>query len=142
MIDQPPEALVRGCNDPISIGILSDWIEEQYGIVLDYNQSGWSEGIGYNHQNIYNYGDIYNEKNGDGYGYGDNCGSSFGNGFGIGIGWSNGNGYGYSVKTNGIGSGYFIVFLIEDRHIFYEFGYGINDGNGHGVGSGHGYSSI
>ena len=54
MIDQPPEALVRGCNDPINIGVLSDWIEEQYGIALDLDRSGWGD------YNDYRYGD-YND---------------------------------------------------------------------------------
>ena len=78
MIDQTPESLVRGCNDPVSIGVLSDSVEEQYGVALDLDRSGWTDGIGY----------------GDGFEIGDGCG--------CGNGWSNGNGYG-----SGNGRGYF-----------------------------------
>ena len=93
MIDQPPESLVRGCNDPVSIGVLSDWIEEQYGIALDYEQSGWSE------RNSYD--DFYGQGSGDSYGNG------YGNGDGIGYGCHDGNGNGNSRHLgNGRGYGY------------------------------------
>ena len=84
MIDQPPESLVRGCNDSVSIGALSDWIEEQYGIAFDYEQSGWCDGYGYGYGYGYGFGDGY----GFGYGYGDD----YGGGDGHGYGWR----YGYS----------------------------------------------
>ena len=111
MICQPPEALVRGCNDPISIGVLSDWIEEQYGLALDLDRSGWADvhGYGYN--------------NGCGCGYGYSNGRGFGNGYGNGFGYGRGFGYSY-----GYGSGY-------------GFGYGRGFGNGFGYGRGIGYSS-
>lgn len=108
MIDQPPESLVIGCNGPISIGILSDWIEEQYGIALNYEQSGWSDGYGY--------GIGHERANGDGAGrgYDHGDGNGFGDGFvnGIGFGFFNGNGLGYG----------------------YDFGYGWGNGDGYGWG--------
>ena len=101
MTDQPPESFVRGCNDPVTIGILSDWIEEQYGITLDLDKSGWSDYCN----------DYYGCLDGSGYGYinGNGYGSGFsnnrisGNGYGNGHGYNNGYGYGYG---NGNGNGY------------------------------------
>ena len=92
MIDQPPESLVRGCNDPVSIGILSDWIEEQYGMALDYQQSGWDDviGFGYSNGNGNGHGNIFGNGNGHGHGFGD--GNGRGNGYG------NGYVYGYLRK--------------------------------------------
>ena len=87
MIDQPPEALVRGCNDEVTIGILSDWIEEQYGTALDLDRSGWSDDNGY----------VY----GDGDGYGNGNSLIYGRGFGC----IYGNGYGYG-RQNGNGCSY------------------------------------
>ena len=119
MIDQPPEALVRGCNDPVSIGILSDWIEEQYGIALDYEQSGWSNGHidGYDnrHGDGTGYGDgfIFGYDNGDGDGYGFGSGIASGSGSGRGNGYGNRNGCGvgygwYSCRGGGFSRGYLI----------------------------------
>ena len=116
---QPPEALVRGCNDPVSIGVLSDWIEEQYGIALDYEQSGWSDGYGFHRAQgirrgdgrgdaysftngdgqgngqIENYGYWYNDNDGYGYGYGEIRGDGNGNGncWGRVCCWGHCNGY-------------------------------------------------
>ena len=106
MIDQPPEALVKGCNDPISIGVLSDWVEEQYGIALDYQQSGWSEGFSeYNScGNGIGYG-----SNGNGIGYGYSYSNGYGVGYGNGYSWLCGSGYGYpngNGCSNGWGQGY------------------------------------
>ena len=105
MIDQPPESLVCGCNDPISIGILSDWIEEQYGIALDLDRSGWSNYNGNRYDSGYGY------CSGSGYGYHNGCGNGYG--------YSNGhgNGVGYGNRING-----------------YGYGYGNGDGNGFGYG--------
>ena len=117
MIDQPPEALVRGCNDPINIGVLSDWIEEQYGIALDLDRSGWSESVNKN------YGYSYGWLDGDGYGIGYGrisvAGDGFGNGYGNGywrndnlIGDGNGHGIGYGSENkngNGFGNGYYLI---------------------------------
>ena len=130
MIDQPPESLVRGCNDSVAIGVLSDWIEEQYGIALDLDRSGWDFHSGY--------GEDYEkeEERGNGYGYGycNGAGQDFfcngkkyhagdgsGNGRGLFYGGSYGNGYG-----SGFGHGC-------------NYGHGCGDGNGTGAGGGNGY---
>ena len=97
MIDQPPEALVRGCNDPISIGVLSDWIEEQYGIALDYEQSGWSEDDIFDNINLFNIGSGFNYLNGNGTYYGTINGCGYGNGILYNYG---------SINRNGNGTGY------------------------------------
>ena len=113
MIDQPPEALVRGCNDPVSIGVLSDWVEEQYGIALDLDRSGWSENIyfggccygGGHGYGSYNYNG-YGNGDGSGYGCGLNIGDGFGSGYGCSDGFGNGIAYGNRINADGFGFGY------------------------------------
>ena len=117
MTDQPPESLVRGCNDPISIGVLSDWIEEQYGIALDYEQSGWCDGYRYNFGNNYCLGYSLGDGNGWGNGWGNYYGSGYGDGAGSGF-ENDGNG-------NGHGNGY---------TVFAMYTYGYINGNGQGTG--------
>ena len=126
MIDQPPESLVRGCNDPVSIGILSDWIEEQYGIALDLDRSGWSDGYG-NSYGLDN-GNAQSFVNGNGHGH--QYGDIDGEGRGIGCGWVN-------VNSNGYGCGYGIN--IGDGY-GYSWIYGNNSGNG--TGNGFNYCSL
>ena len=118
MIDQPPEALVRGCNDPVAIGVLSDWIEEQYGIALDLDRSGWGDYTSEFYNYPYLLGNDYEHFNGDGWGDGHLCyyGNNEGNGgFGnIDVSYEHydGNGYGngfchnYGSNKNGFGIGY------------------------------------
>ena len=113
MIDQPPESLVRGCNDPVSIGVLSDWIEEQYGIALDLDRSGWTD---YGWRNI----------DGDGDGHGDFSFGSDGDGYGDGDGNFGGDGY---------GNGYISVYGCR----FSENGYGYGYDAGNGIDSCYGY---
>ena len=96
-----PPALVLGCNTPTSIGVLSDYIQEQTGHPLVINESGWSDFV--KHVNTSGYGYGY------GYGYGSNNSyvmtnsSGYGNGCGYKYGSSNGNGYGYGYN---FGCGY------------------------------------
>ena len=91
-----PPALVRGCNTPHGINVLSDWIEEQTGHQPDFHQSGWSETAfdGYKEflTNTYDstgceYGIDLGDGIGDGYdysnGYGDGMGIGFHSGYGI-----------------------------------------------------------
>ena len=90
-----PPALVRGCNTPYSVGVLSDWIEEQTGYPLDLDQSGWDD--------VYKYNSNYTDGYGDGCGYGISYGSD--NGDGDGFGWDynrnyNGDGYGCEFNYN------------------------------------------
>ena len=131
MPNQPPESLVIGCNNQIDVGVLSDWIEEQYGSPLDLDRSGWSDGFDYGFgcgQNGYGYG--------NGYGYHRNLIIGDGHGDGDGYGNKNGNGYGIS-KIN---------FQYNMRHLdfsnFSNYGDGSGDGyyysggNGGGIGSG------
>ena len=102
MTDRPPESLVCGCNDPVSIGILSDWIEEQYGVVLDLDKSGWDNGTyGCGVGNGYDYGWSNGGGDGNGYcsGHSKSYWGSYGDGYGY--GWGDGNGWGrdgYSSK--------------------------------------------
>ena len=103
MIDQPPESLVRGCNDPVSIGVLSDWIEEQYGFSLDLIQSGWSNGDSVNYINNFIYGFDNELESGNGHGNGYNKGNGYGYGYGgygsLGIAINRGgNGFGSGAK--------------------------------------------
>ena len=94
-----PPALVLGCNKPHSIGILSDWIEEQTGHPLDLDQSGWSD-----MKNNIKYFDVedtidridceYYYQNGDGSGRGLHQANFYGDGMGVGdYGYLNGNGF-------------------------------------------------
>ena len=111
MIDQPPESLVRGCNDPVSIGVLSDWIEEQYGIALDLDRSGWDDTFIYCFGVVSLNNDYLSDNYGNGYGFGfghyDGCGHGNGNNENYGFWWNgNGVGYGYRVNGNGYSVGY------------------------------------
>ena len=123
MIDQPPEGLVRGCNDPISIGVLSDWIEEQYGIALDYEQMNWSDGFSYS-SDFFNdayFCCVYGCGRSDGVIYEHSgFGRRFGDGYNYFYGHTDGNGDGY-----GFDDVYF---------------YGNGKGNGYGHGDGNGYA--
>ena len=107
MIDQPPESLVRGCNDPVSIGVLSDWIEEQYGIALDCEQSGWDDEYDYNRCYVSSFIECYGHGNGNGYGNSNGYGSGRGDGKGnlAYSGFYDGYGYGY-ISADGNGHGY------------------------------------
>ena len=100
-----PEALVLGCNDPVTVGVLFDWILDNCEFEADFWESGWSEGIA-NYEN----GSGYGYKNGSGYGYG-GYGGGWGYGFGgtYGYGGLSGNGSGCSynyLTGNGNGFGY------------------------------------
>ena len=127
MIDQPPESLVRGCNDPIFIGVLSDWIEEQYGVALDLDRSGWSLFANYQHDFVFGdgneelFGDCLGNGNGCGCFYGAKYHSGNGNGYGraYGFGWGDGNGSGYVMP----------------------FGWNTGNGSGNGFGYGYGYKN-
>lgn len=107
-----PTALVLGCNTPVGINPLSDWIEEQTGHPPDFQQPGWADADN-STSSVYidiNYllcgngsGDGRNEgfntSYGDGTGCGHNYGLEDGDGFGDGCqhgnGLGSGNGYGY-----------------------------------------------
>ena len=110
-----PPALVRGCNTPHGINVLSDWIEEQTGHPFDVDQSGWDtiypyyfNGTCMNYENTSlghtGFGDGCKDKYGgrawnrDGYGYGD--GDGYGNSQGD--GW----GYGHYGREDGSGGEY------------------------------------
>jgi len=97
-----PAALVLGCNNPISLNPLKDFIEEVTGIEPDFGQTGFSDGNsldsnfghGYVDGYSYNYDPSSSDGYGDGYGYNYGFGSGRGYGLGYGYGNSSGNGYG------------------------------------------------
>lgn len=99
-----PPSLVLGCNNPVSVNALSDFIEEATGIPLDLMQSGFCDGPNYTRLHIY-----FEYNKGDGRNYG------LKNGDGISYGRPNGNGYSREydqvdasgqVDGNGTGRGY------------------------------------
>ena len=97
-----PPSLVLGCNTPCTIGVLSDFIEEQTGQPLDLDQSGWSEANDNYDEDSY-YLNVYVCNYGDGIGYGDTYVD--GNGYGEGCGFITGDGYEYG-DCEGDGYGY------------------------------------
>lgn len=104
---EPPVALVLGCNTPVGIGVLSDWIEEQTGHAPDFNATGFPV------NNV-------NEQQTDRHGNGDGNGYGFDDGNGSGDGWS----MLYSdFDGGGYGDGY-----------EYGYEYGYDGGEGSGVG--------
>lgn len=112
---QIPPALMLGCNTPHSVGVLSDWIEEQTGQAPDFVSTGWSDyfcpfkrigdGDGYGY--LYaiavsrsgdGHGSGYGDMYGDGSGFGN--GTSSGNGYGDGDGWTYGDGFGGGLSLS------------------------------------------
>lgn len=90
---QIPPALVLGCNTSHGINVLSDWIEEQTGVVPDFLSSGCSNGgdgqEDGNSGEHYDLGSRYNYAGNSyeytrNYGYGVGYGNSYGNGRGHG----------------------------------------------------------
>ena len=75
-----PSALVLGCNDPVAVNVLSDFIEEATGHPLALMQSGYDDGSGNGYGNGYGGGYDCGYRNGDGDGCGDGYGYSDGNG--------------------------------------------------------------
>jgi len=105
-----PPALVLGCNNPVSLNPLKDWIEEQTGFEPDFQQCGWGENsikdyVYKSNNGYYDYNqtiianDGYDNGNGDGngngrgFGYINGCGF-YNNGYGNDFGDDEGNGYG------------------------------------------------
>jgi len=103
-----PPALVLGCNNPVSLNPLKDWIEEQTGFEPDFQQSGYSESgpdnnfRAYGCQNGEGFGDGYYSKYGYLDGDGSGCGEFLGNLSGGGRGFSADYG---SLYGNGYGNG-------------------------------------
>lgn len=83
----PPLALVRGCNNPVGLNPLSDWIEEQSGTAPDFFGSGFSDGSHFG-------------CHGDGSDYGNGRGGNFA------LGFFYNRRYGPMIGTNGCGAGY------------------------------------
>ena len=88
-----PIALILGCNDPIAVNVLSDFIEETTGHPLDLIQSGYDDGCQQRYGYSYGYGCDCGYHNGDG------CGDAYGyihtrDGYGNGQGYHNGDGNG------------------------------------------------
>ena len=90
-----PSALVRGCNNPVGLNPLSDWIEEQSGIAPDFFGSGFSDDPRSDSLN----GRYYPNGNGRGDGPEDY-------GFFDGRGLGHGSDYGSSSLLYGDGVGY------------------------------------
>ena len=109
-----PPSLVLGCNDPISVNALSDFIEEATGRPLDLIQSGFCD------SNKNNYGSGCDNYNGSGYGAGQirlgGHGRGDGDGFYYGNFCGDGRGDGYSYDYIG-GDG--IGFDFDDDNIFH-----------------------
>lgn len=120
-----PPALVLGCNNPVSLNPLKDFIEEVTGFEPDFQQSGYSDGDGVRNSDGIGYAHEYGSSTGCGRGHGRNYGLVTSHGFGITHSNGRGNGYNYGYSWNeddsgngcGDGCGYF-------------GGYGKNDGNG------------
>ena len=117
-----PSALVLGCNDPVTVGVLFDWILDNCEFEVNFWESGWSLG-----------GQRYEGFYGHGYGYG----YSDGNGLG--------HGAGYSLLSTGCGTP--TVNIHSEGGICGYFngngdgrGYGTINGDGRGYGDGSGYS--
>ena len=105
-----PSALVLGCNDPVTVGVLFDWILDHCGFEVDFWESGWddrnsfySRGSLYNlHRNTgsgFRYGGytifgVNGDGHGNGFGMSDGAGDGFGDGFGDGEGCGDWYGYG------------------------------------------------
>jgi len=85
-------ALVLGCNNPISLNPLKDYIQEQTGFEPDFEMSGFSDGV------VLGFGSGYGVLDGDGDSFGYGCGKGYGagcgKGYGAGCGKGYGNGYG------------------------------------------------
>jgi len=97
-----PPALVLGCNNPVSLNPLKDWIEEATGFTPDFEMSGYSDGLNSR------FGGGYGFLDGDGNGVGNGVGNGNGDGsgdIGCGHGGGFGNGYGYG-RGGGCGNGY------------------------------------
>ena len=103
-----PSALVLGCNDPVTVGVLSDWILDHCGFEVDFWESGWDD-----RNSFYSRGSLYNlhRNTGSGFRYGGYTifgvnGDGHGNGFGMSDGAGDGNIYGDNYGTgNGFGDG-------------------------------------
>lgn len=95
-----PPALVLGCNTPIGLNPLSDWIEERTGVAPDFANTGWDDYPGYDK---YGANDIVSGcGDGDYYGFGDGDGDGWCYGLSRGDGYGDGIGYG---DTDGDGAG-------------------------------------
>lgn len=114
-----PPALVLGCNTPVGINVLSDWIEEQTGHAPNFADAGWGDGCfslsgngngnsSYGHDHVNGlYGGNTTHAYGDGYGDGDGNGFINSHGYGrlYGDGYGGGNGYG-DADGDGWGGGF------------------------------------
>lgn len=109
MFDIPP-SLVLGCNNPIDINPLKDYVQEQTGFEPDFEQSGFSDGRIFENGFGSHHADGFFHHNDEENGYG----GGYGNEDGDGLGW--GNNFGpYNFVGDGYGYGRF---------------YGYRDGNG------------
>lgn len=101
-----PFALVLGCNDPVTVGVLFDWILDNCEFEVNFWESGWGD------DNTMNWwrGQSTNYGCGCGYGVVDNFGIRYGSEMVNGTGDGLGHGYcsPFDVYGDGRGDGFML----------------------------------